>query len=87
MTVPHRGLVVCAVGLLWLDAALLGYAGFARGRVPLLLGAGACLLASLAVLVAWRRYRRMVAEVTAAQRDLARDVEAIQALLRARPAP
>ena len=36
---------------------------------------------------AWRYCRRRMTEVTVAPPDLARDAQAIQALLRARPAP
>jgi hypothetical protein len=87
MMVPRRALTVCAVSLLWLDAVFLGVAGVVRTRPVLVLAGAACALASLVVLVAWRRYRRTLAEVAAARRDIARDAEAIQAILRARPSP
>ena len=78
----RRALTMSAVAILWIDAALLGYAGVVGGRVSLVFGAAACALASVMVLAAWRRYRRTAAELAAARRDLAREVEAIQALLR-----
>lgn len=87
MIAPRRVLTTSAVGVLWLDAVVLGVAGVVRGRPSLVLGAAACMLASVAVLVAWRRYRRTVAEVAAARRDLAREAKALRALLRARPSP
>jgi hypothetical protein len=83
----RRALTLSAVAILWLDAFLLGYAGVVGGRVSLLVGAVACAIASVVVLAVWRRYRRTVAELAAARRDLAREVEAIQALLRARSSP
>lgn len=87
MTLPRGAVAIGAVGVLWVDAVLLGYAGVLRDRLSLVLGAGACVFASLMVLLAWRRYRRALAEVAAARRDLAQEAEAIQALLRARPSP
>ena len=83
----RRAVTVGAVGVLWLDAALLGYVGAVRESLPLLAGAIGCALGSVVVGVAWRRYRRTVAELTAARRELARDARAIRALLRTHPAP
>lgn len=87
MIVPRGAVTIGAVGVLWVDAVLLVYAGVVRGSRSLVLGAAGCLVASLLVLLAWRRYRRALAEVAAARRDLAQEAEAIQALLRARPSP
>ena len=87
MTGPRRTLTTWAVGVLWLDGLLLGYAGIAQQRPLLVAGAVACGLASWGVVAAWRRHQRAVAEVAAARRELAREAEAIQALLRAPPSP
>jgi len=83
----RRTVTAGAVAILWLDALLLA-AGGLRGDRPLLLGGAlACGLAGVGVLVAWRRYRRAVAELDSARADLRRDLESLRALLRGCPPP
>lgn len=78
---PSRTLTTLAVGVLLLDAVLLVFGGVVLGRGLLVaVGAALGLLAGLVVL-AWRRYRRTMAEVDAARREIRGDVEAIRELL------
>ncbi len=79
---PGRTLTIATVGFLLLDAVLLVIAGLWARRAGLLLGAGACALLVVAVLVAWRRYRRAMDEVAAARRAMKSEVESIRDLLR-----
>ena len=70
-----------AVGFLSLDALLLGYAGLIGDR-PLLVAAGAaCGVGAVLVVAAWRRYRRTLAELEDARRDMKREVASIRDLL------
>lgn len=81
MKPPRRTLTTFAVGFLLLDAVLLVYAGAALGR-PGLLGLGtACLGLAVVVVVAWRRYRRALADIERARREMKAEVEAIRDLL------
>jgi hypothetical protein len=78
---PSRTLTTLAAGVLLLDAVLLVFGGVVLGRAVLVaVGAVFGLLAGLVVL-AWRRYRRTMAEVEAARREIRGDVEAIRELL------
>ena len=78
---PSRTPTTLAVGFLSLDALLLGYAGVAWGR-PLLVAAGAaCALGVALVIAGWRRYRRTLAELEAARRDIKNEVASIRDLL------
>ena len=43
--------------------------------------AGACALGSVLVVLGWRRYRRTLAELDAARREIRREVESIRELL------
>ena len=63
-----------AVGFLTLDALLFALAG---RFVP----AAVCAIAAVVVIVAWRRYRRALAELADARREMKREAEAIRALL------
>jgi uncharacterized membrane protein YccC len=78
-----RALATFAVGFLALDAVLLGYAGVATGRRLPLVAAAACAVAALLVVVAWRRYRRVLTELDDARRSLRAEVESIRELLQA----
>jgi hypothetical protein len=81
MKPPSRTPTTLAVGFLSLDALLLGYAGLTWGR-PLLVGAGAaCVLGVVLVVAGWRRYRRTLAELDAARRDMKQEVVSIRDLL------
>lgn len=79
---PSRTLTTLAVGFLLLDAALLAWAGVGLGRPWLVAGAGGCVAAGLLVLLAWRRYRRTLAELDEARREMKREVESLRDLLR-----
>ena len=81
MRAPGRALATAAVGFLGLDAVLLLIAGFATGRWRFFAGAAACTVAAVLVVVAWRRYRRALAELADARRKMREDVESIRELL------
>ena len=81
MSQPGRTLTIAAVGFLLLDAVLLAIAGLWAKRPGLLVGAGACAVAVVGVIVAWRRYRRAMEEVAAARRAMKSEVESIRDLL------
>jgi hypothetical protein len=81
MRQPSRTPTTLAVGFLSLDALLLLYAGVAWRR-PLLAAAGCvCAVAGALVVAAWRRYRRMLQELDAANRDVQREIASIRELL------
>ncbi len=77
-------LTVFAVGFLLLDAALLGWAGVRMGRPWLLVVAAVCATASVLPVIAWRRYRRTLAELAEHRREMKREVEEIRELLHSR---
>jgi len=81
MKAPSRTLTTLAVGFLALDAILLGYLGLALKRLLLLGAAIACAAGAAAVVLAWRRYRRILAEVTRAQRAMKDEADDLRALL------
>ncbi len=78
---PSRTPTTLAVGFLSLDALLLGYAGFTGGRPLLVVAGAACGLGAVLVIAAWRRYRRTLAELEDARRDIKREVASIRDLL------
>jgi hypothetical protein len=78
---PSRALTTFAVGFLLLDGVLLAYSGLALHRVMLVLWGGACLVAAGLVVLGWRRYRRVMAELERARRDLRAEAESIRDLL------
>lgn len=80
-SVPSRALTTFAVGFLLLDAVLLAYSGFALGRLRLVVWGGVCLIASLLVILGWRRYRRALSELERARREMREEVESIRQLL------
>jgi len=81
MKAPSRTLTTLAVGFLALDAVLLGYLGLALKRF-LLVGAGVvCAAGAAAVVLAWRRYRRILAEVARARRAMKDEADGLRALL------
>jgi hypothetical protein len=47
-------------------------------------GGGVCALGAVLVVIGWRRYRRTLAELDAASRELSDDARAIRELLRSR---
>jgi hypothetical protein len=85
MTGPGRIATVAAVGFLLCDAALLLYGAFVFHRVWLGVGGGLCLLLAAVVLLAWRRYRRTLEELTRARREMRAEVEGLRELIRRHP--
>lgn len=81
MTAPSRTLTTLAVGFLALDAVLLGYLGFALKRLVLVGAAAACAAGAAAVVLAWRRYRRILAELARARRAMKDEADALRTLL------
>jgi len=77
-------LTFVTVGLLLFNATLLTWAGVGMERPWLLVAAGVCVAASILVLLAWRRYRRILAELPDDRREMKREVESLRELLRNR---
>ena len=76
---------VAAVGFLLLDAYLLLYGAITFHRIWLGVGGALCLLLAVLVFVAWLRYRRILAELTDARRDMRHEVEELRELIRRHP--
>ena len=81
MTVPGRALRTCAIGFLLLDAVLLIWAGIEQRHTGMLVGGLACAAAAAIVVLLWRRYRRVLAEVEAGRREMVEQAESIRRLL------
>ncbi|PYP60389.1 MAG: hypothetical protein DMD44_02415 [Gemmatimonadetes bacterium] len=79
---PSRALTTFTVGFLLLDGVLLAYSGLALHRAMLVLWGGACVIAAGLVVMGWRRYRRVMAELERARGDMRAEVESIRDLLR-----
>lgn len=71
---PSRVITTLAVGFLTLDALLFALAGR-------FLPAAVCAAAAIVVILAWRRYRRALAELADARREMKREAESIRELL------
>ncbi|MGH7538176.1 MAG: hypothetical protein ACREMF_06055 [Gemmatimonadales bacterium] len=84
VTPPGRPVATFAVGFLLLDAVLLVWFGLELGRGGLVGGGIACALAAAAVVLAWRRYRRTLADVDAGRREMKAAAESIRQLLKER---
>ena len=69
-----RAVTIFAVGFLALDAVLFAI-------VNRFVWAAVCAGAALLVVVAWRRYRRAMADLAAARKEMKREVESIRQLL------
>jgi hypothetical protein len=69
-----RAVTVFAIGFLLLDAALFAVASR-------FIWAAGCAAAAVLVLYGWRRYRRAMAELAAARREMKREAESLRALL------
>jgi hypothetical protein len=69
-----RAVTIFAIGFLLLDATLFALAGR-------YIWAGVCGLAAVLVSIGWRRYRRTMAELAEARREMKQEVESIRALL------
>jgi len=73
-----------AVAFLLINAVLLGWAGLGMHRSWLVVAAGVFVAAAFLVILAARRYRRIVAELQDERRDMKREVESLRELLRSR---
>ncbi|HEX4601057.1 MAG TPA: hypothetical protein VH116_06675 [Gemmatimonadales bacterium] len=80
-----RSLTILAVGFLVLDGLLLSYLGLRLDRTPLVVGGAACLVVAGVVVLWWRRYRRDLADLERARREVRAEVESIRALLHGKP--
>ena len=69
-----RRVTIFAVGFLLLDAALFAVAGR-------YIWASVCTFGAVLVVIGWRRYRRAMAELAEARREMKQEVESIRALL------
>ena len=69
-----RAVTIFAVGFLALDAVLFAI-------VNRFVWAAGCAAAAILVVVAWRRYRRAMADLAAARKEMKREVESIRELL------
>ena len=76
---------VAAVGFLLLDAYLLLYGAITFHRVWLGVGGALCFVLAVLVFFAWLRYRRILAELTDARRDMRHEVEELRELIRRHP--
>ncbi|HZH40325.1 MAG TPA: hypothetical protein VFD85_04920 [Gemmatimonadales bacterium] len=74
-----------AVGFLLLDALLLGYGAITFHRVSLGVGGALCFILAVLVIYGWLKYRRILAELTAARRDMRHEVEELRELIRRHP--
>lgn len=74
-----------AVGFLLLDASLLFYGAITFHRVALGVGGALCFLLAVLVYYAWLKYRRILAELTAARKDMRHEVEELRELIRRHP--
>jgi hypothetical protein len=72
-----RAVTVFAVGFLTLDAVLFAL-------VNRYLWAAVCAVAGVLVVVGWRRYRRAMAELADARKEMKREVESLRQLLHTR---
>jgi beta-lactamase regulating signal transducer with metallopeptidase domain len=79
---PSRTLTTFTVGFLLLDALLLGYSGVALHRMMLVVWAGVFLVSAGLVVLGWRRYRRVMAELERARHEMRAEAESIRQLLR-----
>ena len=80
-----RSITIVAIGALWLDGILLVLAGLRAGR-PVLAGlGGVCLVACILVWLYWRRYRRLIHELTHERAALGREAEELRRMLRGEP--
>ena len=69
-----RAVTIFAVGFLLLDAALFAL-------VSKFIWAGGCSLAAVLVIYGWRRYRRAMAELADARREMKLEAESLRELL------
>lgn len=74
-----------AVAVLTLNALLLGAAGLRAGRPWLSAAGAACLVGAGLVLLAWRRHKRLLAELAEDRQALREEALAMRDLLRKGP--
>jgi len=79
-----KPLTIFTVAFLLLNATLLAWAGAGMHRPWLVVAAGAFVAASFLVVLVWRRYRRIIAELQDDRREMKREVESLRELLRDR---
>ena len=77
-----RTLAILAIGFLSVDALLFLYSGLSLGRPGLVMSGVGCALVAALVGLSWRRYRRAIAELEQARRDMRAEVESLRELLR-----
>jgi len=77
-----RTLAILAIGFLAVDALLFLYSGLSLGRPGLVMSGVGCALVAVLVGLSWRRYRRAIAELEQARRDMRAEVESLRELLR-----
>jgi membrane protein implicated in regulation of membrane protease activity len=77
-------LTTFTVGFLLLNATLLVWAGVGMHRPWLVVAAGVFVAVSFLVVLALRRYRRIIAELQDDRREMKREVESLRELLRNR---
>ena len=77
-----RTLAILAIGFLSVDALLFLYSGLSLGRPGLVMSGVGCALVAVLVGLSWRRYRRAIAELEEARRDMRAEVESLRELLR-----
>jgi len=77
-----RTLAILAIGSLSVDAVLFLYSGLSLARPALVLSGVGCALVAVLVGLSWRRYRRAIAELEQARRDMRAEVESLRDLLR-----
>ena len=82
MTSLSRTLAILAIGFLSVDALLFLYSGLSLGRPGLVMSGVGCALVAVLVGLSWRRYRRAIAELEQARRDMRAEVESLRELLR-----
>lgn len=82
---PSRLPTTIAVGVLLLDAALLGLAAVWLDRPTLWAFALACVALAALALAVWRRYLRRLAELERARGELRAAAESLRELLHTRP--
>ena len=77
-----RTLAILAIAFLSVDALLFLYSGLSLGRPGLVMSGVGCALVAVLVGLSWRRYRRAIAELEQARRDMRAEVESLRDLLR-----
>jgi hypothetical protein len=83
--VRGRSITILAIGALWLDGVLLLLAGLRIHRTSLVVLGASCLVAGVLVWLYWRRYRRLIQELTHERAALSREAEEFRRLLRGEP--